>query len=268
MSCCKASFNKDKQVIVLECGGGRWARGLTKTLSAQFTPEFSSTVALKSIDIVKKKKHGRKHGNYVDRLVTKWANTGKKPKRCQDETFNRIVEELDQRGWLPIAGQLALGCHKLRLGTRADIICLHEGKIIIVELKCGMDDYFDVHNQGCMEKPLQQIPVSFRYKAFLQLLVTTWLYHHNDHPYRKYPFEGSYVMHVYEDYDYKTQLDIHALPFWMLQDGQILRDTLQEIKKSKDQSHESRKRVLKNGSIRSMNRYKKDNPVKKRKISW
>ena len=173
-SICLASWDDERRVI---CFGEEWARGLTKTLDAEFAPQFSFSVALKQVADVKAKKHGRSHGNKIDKILSDWANSGIKPK-TDNLYFLAITKALESLCLIPISAQIPVGCLHLRLATKIDLLCQNlKGQYCLIELKCGFDDYWDICGQGNFNAPFDHIPMSFRNKSFLQLFMTLSLIH-------------------------------------------------------------------------------------------
>jgi hypothetical protein len=280
---CTAEWNSQLNTLILPHGpkeqpwhtGPTWARGLTKTLSATFSPEFSISLALQGVATIKAKKHGKQQGVRVDAEMERWVLYQQVP-TVPSPGFCYLQAVLAQRGWQPVTAQLALGCQALRLATKLDLLCRDgQGRLILIELKCGFDDYFYVHNQGLMQAPYSGIPISFHTKACLQLLLTTWLFFHSQHTYsaalRTSGLGGSYLLHLFtlptplqgDGRNSKAGLRqpentlAHSclpLPFWCFSDDQVFHQALQIMKESRSDNKRKRQNVLENGSKRA--RYK------------
>jgi len=260
---CVVAWDEKERVLTFPVAGSErklFARGLTKTLSAQFSPEFSISLVLKALKTIKKKKHGRFRGNLADHQLSTWANEGVLPGFNMDPRFDYIRNVLVEQQWIPVSAQLPVGCLHLRLATKIDLLCRDsDGKIILVELKCGFDDYFDVHNQGFMNYPFQHIPTSFRNKAILQLMITTYFYFHTRHRFHQYPYGGSYLLHVFEAEDCSLRHTLKPLPFWAFASPGLVQQVLLLLKQSKNQNKRKRVQLMQNGSKRV--RYRFSNKV-------
>lgn len=241
---CRAIWNDEKKVIILE--KDIYARGLTKTLQALFSPEFTFSLAISQHK--KKKKHGRAQGNKIDKLLKEWANTGRKPK-WTDPYFTCIEQALESKQWVPCSSQVVVACAELRLGTMIDLICRDlNGNIYLIELKCGFDDYWNSHDQGKFKPPFDDISISCRNRAFLQLLFTTYLYLHTQP--KNISFGGSHVLHVFEA-DEKIQYEWNPLPYYFFADSSRLTKALQLLKANKNQNKRQRTKEIYNGAKRA-----------------
>lgn len=233
----------DPEHQVLSFEDGSWARGLTKTLDATFAPDFSARQALQEHSHGGHQKHGRKRGNKIDRLMTAWATTGKKP-QGSDPSFQAIQRALEEKSWLPVAAQVPVGCFEMRLATKIDLVCQTlQGSIILVELKCGFNEYWDVHDQGYFRPPFERTHISCRNKAFLQLLMSTYLYQHTRPAER---VSGAYVLHVVDD-----QYRFFPLPFWLFCDPELVHRAVQRLSETRSQTSTERDRVIRNGRARA-----------------
>lgn len=236
---------------------GVYARGLTKSLIAQFSPNFSISVAMK--DLPKKtKKHGRFYGNQADKYVVRWIEKGLCPKD-NDPRFLMIREAVMLKKWLAVAAQVPVGCRHLRLATKIDMICQTlQKRIILVEVKCGFDDYFDIHNQGKLAYPWSYMSMSFRNKAFLQLLFTTFLFFHAENDWKQYDFGGAYILHIFEK-DGSLQYKWYPLPYWTFCCLETLQQSIQCLKTSKNLNKRQRTQAIQNGAKRARYAYQKNN---------
>lgn len=257
--CAAPQWSEKDKVLVFE-PGHTYARGLTKTLMAAFTPEFSATVALQGVIHIKAKKRGRHEGNRTDHHLDRWANQGDQPPPGQDPKFDYIRQVLQDQRWLPVASQCAVGCQHLRLATKVDLLVTDlQGRLRLVEIKCGFDDYFDVANQGYMNHPWQHVPASFRNKAFLQLLLTQYLFQHSQHRWRGQPYAGAYLLHVFEADDCGTlQHTLDPLPAWCFDPPEALPITLTLLEHNRTQTQHQRRRIVTNGFRRARYRYQKN----------
>jgi hypothetical protein len=251
---CVTVWNEKEHVLMFEQKGDKFnpfARGLTKTLSAQFSPDFSISVAMKEITEKKHKKRGRFYGNQTDRNIVLWVTDGLLPK-YRDERFDIIKKTLEVRKWIPIAAQIPVGCSHLRLATKIDFICQNEKKeIILIELKCGFDDYFNVHNQGFFQYPFQEVHISFRNKSFLQLLLTLFLFFHSKNDWNQKSFGGAYICHVFESSPDNFFSELISLPFWTFCCSEIMEQAILCLKQSKNQNKRKRSLLIQNGAKRA-----------------
>lgn len=263
--CVVAWDEKNKVLVFPPDGEGKtgdrssYARGLTKSLSAEFVPEFSISLVMRDLEHARPKKRGRFKGNLADKQLSLWANEGilPPPHKDQDDRFGHIRNVIINQRWIPVSAQLPVGCKELRLATKIDLVCKDmEGRIILVELKCGFDDYFDVHNQGFMSYPFNELPTSCRHKTVLQLLLTTYLFFHTEHRFSNFPFLGSYTLHIFEKPDGTMDSTLKPLPFWAFSDPEVLQQALLLLKKSRYQNNKKRKQIMNNGSRRVRRRVK------------
>lgn len=208
-------WEPSKKTLIFQ-PSGHFARGLTKTLAAEFMPHYSFRLAINSLPVRKPKKRGQYLGSLADRQLSKWANTGKLPRGRRCKRFEVIRQALTEAELVPIYAQLPVGDEALRVATMVDLVCRDmEGRIVLVELKCGFDDYFHVPNQGHMLAPLQNVEASFRNKAWLQLWLTTEFYHHTAHQFHQYTYASSYLLHVYENNTGVLTYTLTELPAWV-----------------------------------------------------
>ena len=252
MNCkaCCASWDEERKVIVLD-DRHTFARGLTKTLSACFSPDFSIAVTLKGVTEIKQKKRGKYIGNSIDKQLTDWIErTGVQP-NASDPRLIRIMDVLKEQNWTPVTSQLALGCSSLRLGTKLDLLCRDSnGCLIIIEVKCGFDDYYDICNQGNFQYPFEDVAINFRHKHFLQLWVTRWLFTHSRHEYSEEPLNNSsYVLRIFENKHSEIDSELCVLPEWLCDHKLTL--CLRVLESTKNLNFRTRNRILKNGSKRS-----------------
>lgn len=260
---CVAKWLDDKHVVETQVFGDiekhtKWTRGITKCIP-QLSPEFSISVCLKGVKngTIKSKNQGRKKGNDLDRELTLWTNERKKYTE-PSEAFIKVKEMMEEKGLTPVRSQLPLGCHEINVGTRMDILCEDtKGGYVVLEIKRGYDDYFDVHNQGNFIKPLDDIPVSFRMKSFIQLLITCWLFEHTLHDLPEKPIHAAYVVHVFKNDKDKTIIDTIPLPFWMVGNTKIKRNILTAFNDTSSENREKRKIDKRNGASRARYKHRK-----------
>lgn len=106
--------------------------------------------------------------------------------------FKKAVLAMREWGWRPIISELPIYDPGLHIATKIDLICVDDkGKIILVEWKCGMDNYGRRGNApmlGPLRKSFSNCPIN---QAFVQLLFTKMLLQNYDlHP------EKSYVVQI------------------------------------------------------------------------
>lgn len=266
---CLANWLEDKNVVESQYFGDpkkdkKWVRGITKCIP-QLSPEFSISVCLQGVEnkVIKPKKQGRKRGNELDKELTLWTKE-KKKYREPSEAFLKVKQMMDEKGLTPIQTQLPLACKHLNIGTRLDVLCEDRNdNYVILEIKRGYDDYFDVHNQGNFIVPAEELPVSFRMKSFLQLLVTCWLFHHTVHELPDKTLNAAYVVHVFENEKEETQIDAIPLPFWMYANTTFRYNILKSFFETSHQNQAKRKQEKKNGAARARRKYRKQEENKK-----
>ncbi len=256
--CLAPTWDEGKHVLFFP-SNGTYARGLTNTLAADFMPNFSPSVAI-SATIPRPRKHGRSQGrsqgNLADKDMSLWANSGVRPPIGKDPRFDRICDVIKSKRWIPIAAQFPVGCEDLRLATKIDLIVLDAfSRLILIELKCGFDDYFDVHNQGNMKYPFEHVPMSYRNKAYLQLAMTTYLFLHCQHRLSHYKYHGSYLLHIYDDGGQpdgsRLQHSLTPLPRWTYASRETVQQCIEVLRQSKKRNKKECKRVVSNGYKRA-----------------
>lgn len=246
-----------------------YARGLTRTLLSDFTPEFSGMISLKEKSNEKsqeksnekpfkfpKKRYGRKIGSMVDANLATWTATGVTPKNT-DPRFNYICKILNEKRWIPLRAQFPVGCHELRLATKIDLIVTDVfHNIIILEIKCGFEGYFDTENQGTMKYPFQKVPTSCRNNAYLQLMISEYLFLHCKHELNgksesiKSKYMGAYLLHVFQGENNSFNHTLTMLPDWC-KDTNTLEQCIEILKQSRFYNQKDRKRALSNGARRA-----------------
>lgn len=192
MSCehCEApEWSQLKKVLVFAGSNGEvWARGLTKTLAAQFYPSF----CVKHLAVTEPSRpaQGRKRGRAYDAAVTRWVDTGKRA-----PSLDRLKDELAQRGWKTVRTQVPVGCRQLRLATRLDLVCEdREGRLVLLEIKTGYQHNWTVASAEKFLPPFQEIELTCRQISFMQLAFSQFLWHHNHQ--KTLPL--AYLVHVQE----------------------------------------------------------------------
>lgn len=240
-----------------EKDGPTLVRGITGVLASTFYPEFNPMTAVKAAPKTGVyKRGGKSEGIRVDKYLTDWVNTGKL-KACYtaNPRFEAIRSTLESYGWKPLACQVPLACASVRIGTRVDMLCLNkDGRVIIVELKTGFRGYWEIANQGNMKAPFQNLKASCKNAHFLQLKLTTWLFFHSSHKYRKYPFGGAYILRVFDNSSSTVETAVIPLPA-DLHTTQSDSDMLEKIMESLENTVQDRKRIVRNGKRRSDRKY-------------
>ena len=243
---CVATYDTQKCVIVLG-DGHTFARGLTKTLAACFSPTLSVDLALKGTSHVKQKKSGTQIGMQLDLAITHWVNDPGFTIMCP--RFDEVKRAIEERGWTPVRAQVAVGCQTLRLGTMVDVVCLDDkGETVLVELKCGFDDYYDVETPGFMNYPFEDLPLTFRNRHYVQLLVTAWLYSH------AFPAERiscAVILHVYTDKDDCIRSAVSAVPPWLVVESARLHECLLVLKRTRHETKRVRMAQIRRGVNKS-----------------
>lgn len=186
--CVAPEWNQQKKVLVFH-EGGVWARGLTKTLAAQFYPSF----CVKHLAVTEPSRpaQGRKRGRAYDAAVTRWVDTGKKA-----PSLDRLKDELAQRGWKTVSTQVPVGCRQLRLATRLDLVCQdREGRLVLLEIKTGYQHNWTVASTEKFLPPFQDLELTCRQISFMQLAFSRYLWQHNHQ--KTLPL--AYLVHVHQD---------------------------------------------------------------------
>jgi hypothetical protein len=248
---CSGCWDSKNKVIVLNTNTV-YARGLTKTLDSCFSPEFSIKVALKGVEknLKTRKRGGKSTGITVDNQVERWASSQNVPK--PHPKFLKLKNELTSRGYTPLVSQLTLGCNALRLGTKIDLLCRNRtGGLVLFELKCGFEDYYDVQNQGFMLFPFQDLKQSFRNKHYIQLWISCWLFQHSSHKYSGEKLENAFILHIYSDDSNILKLDIDPIPPWIVSDTERLEACLMVLKRTRNETLKRRRQIIRNGARRS-----------------
>jgi hypothetical protein len=206
-------------------------------------------------------KNGKRLGISVDEELEQWVEAGCPALATLPAPSAHLLEiatVLQRFQWTPVSAQLALGCCRLRLGTKVDLLCRDaSGQYIIVELKTGFGNYVDVENQGYHAHPFDDIKASCRSKHFLQLLLTSWLFVHAQHEHKDAKLAGAYVLRLFHDDHNQLQSEVCALPGWLVADRARLDKCLKVIERTKNVTVKQRKRLLVNGARRGRSRFAK-----------
>jgi len=264
---CKGEWDEEKSVIIL-ADGHTYARGLTKTLSAYFSPNFSISVVLQGLRTIKPKKYGRVRAIQIEQELSDHISNKRLPTRVSHPVIHEIYKALFLRDLHPIESQLNLGCSCMRLGTRVDLVCRNpKSEIVLVELKCWFDDYYDVQNQGFFQKPFDHMKISFRRKHHLQVVITRWLFKHCSHAYENDTLGSCHLLRVFQNdkgvltHEMDTVLDTQICgedPVTTIEKCiSILTDTKKETKRK-------RVELMRAGSRLSLTRFQKTMDSSKR----
>jgi hypothetical protein len=241
---CTATWCPSQRVLLLP-GAARpntFARGLTRALTATFAPHFSYARAIAGAPARKPAKHGFAVGVQLDTELAAWVATEQhKPlanRAVPSARLRAVLALFTRRGWQPLAAQLPLGCHALRLGTMADVLVRDAaGQYVLLELKSGFDDYFDVANQGTLAYPFQHVPASFRNKHLLQLLCTAWLFSHCVHPFdfqhTGRVLQSAHIVRCYETTAGELCTTVVDLPLYLYGDATLLRECLRSLQRTR-----------------------------------
>jgi hypothetical protein len=151
----------------------------------------------------------------------------------------KFLRALTMHMYRPLYSEFKIFDEHAKIGTAIDLLCVDEnpateGRLVLVELKCGMDGYELVGN-GCMQGPMSVINNCPLNQAFLQVMYASIILEMN------YGIEPGLciVAHVF-----KTGADLHPLPVEI----EMLKDALHTHITSKMRSrHKTKKR--KGGSV-------------------
>jgi hypothetical protein len=225
----------------------KYARGLVKTLDVLFSPTMCAARAIRGTGNRKTAKRGTRAGIVLDELVGTWVDTGVLTAvHRANVQFMAVVQCLEANGLAPAATQVPVACTRLRVGTCVDLVCTNAtGGTVLVELKCGFDDYYDVANQGTMSHPFRDFPATYRNKHLVQLLVTTYLYAHSRQDER---LDGAVVLRVFSDPTGAIRTELSPLPLSLVLDQQRLVACLVVIGLTANQTSGQRSALLHYGS--------------------
>ncbi len=233
---CGAIYDVGKKVLVLD-DGHTFARGLTKTLAACFSPSLNTEDCFAALGSIKRKKQGMQIGMQLDLVISHWVSDPNFEYDCP--RFRMVQQILKDKEWTPVSTQVALGCNTLRVGTLVDLVCRdRDGATVLVELKCGFDDYYDVANEGVMNFPFQDLPLTFRNRHYVQLWITAWLFHHCFPTTR---IGTAVILHVFADPDNKISAQVTSLPTWLFVDTDRLKECLLVLRRTR---HETKKKRM------------------------
>jgi hypothetical protein len=233
-------------------------RGLTKTLSSLFYPEFSLTTVLEQCPKKKPKKNGLRVGNLVDHelrfLVGARDNFKVVANPAWHPRTHLIHRFLDSKGWSAISTQCDLGCECLRLGTRVDLVCVNgEGQAVLVEIKNGFDNYIDVDGQGCMLFPFDKVPQTVRNQHLLQLMFTKWLFEHCAHEHSDLVLAECVVVRIFENQEGNLRAEAYVQPDWVV-NAEVKVEAVRMLKNSRFQTKRKRQRLKAAGRARAKRR--------------
>jgi hypothetical protein len=168
-----ASWSENKQCF---CLGKTRLRGITRVARevfypqekrVRYTPDFPDRKAAPG--------SGFSRGLRVDREITTWVNSGRRPAGAHKWTID-IAKVLNREGLTPLRAQVAVHDQSSRLGTACDLVCASScGHFVVVELKCGYEGGY-AKSRGFMQKSLQGLPDSPYCQHQLQLILTMHLF--------------------------------------------------------------------------------------------
>lgn len=164
---------------------------------------------------------GSERGKKVDQQVTKWHRLKSDPKTRPstldkfrlkaDRYTNMVLDALESKGWTILATQVPVGNVDARLGTAVDIKCRdRDGRIILIELKCGYNGVFDMRWPACKEWAwcvgnMRHLPANARTYSLIQM-AWTWVLHNRSASGPKANL--AYVLHISDDGPAFHQLDL------------------------------------------------------------
>jgi hypothetical protein len=239
---------KDKVIRVQETSTSKWmwARGLTKVLNSSFYPDFYP-----KLECERKSNVGKKTGILVDKQAALIIEK-KSRLRKTHPMIEKLYTEFTRRDLTPIRSQFPVGCAHIRVGTKIDIICENNKKeIVIVELKCGFEEYHTKCNQDKMKSPYSELSQCCRNSHMLQLLYTTWLFHHCEHELSDRPLGIPLLIVINSD------VCVEELPPYLC--NMSVKSGIRVMNETRYQTEKTRKKIIYNGKRRR--KRKKDKQV-------
>lgn len=117
---------------------------------------------------------GKRTGSQVDRELTQWTREGRYeflPTRKIHPYTTKLINAFKAWGWRPVSAQHPVGTKAFgSVATAIDLIVKNEqGDIILVEIKCGYDGYWEKPN-GQFAAPFADIPNTPCGQAMAQLI--------------------------------------------------------------------------------------------------
>lgn len=110
------------------------------------------------------------HQEIEDFLFLDSKNFRKKHPSIHIYTHKILTFILETMKWRLLRSEFNLFDERLGIGTSVDIIAVtNEGKLVLIEVKCGFSGYFDNHD-GYMEGSLHKLTNSPHHQANLQLI--------------------------------------------------------------------------------------------------
>ena len=114
-------------------------RGLTKILPRMFAPRYRWQKVRRSAAYCsgpRRRRCARSHGTKVDQSLRRWVDAD--PAKLQPDAA-LLVQEFEQRGWVPLASQLPVWKSSWKLWTKVDLVLQDSrtDEILSVEVKTG-----------------------------------------------------------------------------------------------------------------------------------
>ncbi len=147
---------------------------------------------------IKNRFDGLLRGDLVHRQIETYVNRGvSEIKKEEIHPFTKkAIIAMREWKWKPIIAELPIYDPILKIATKIDLICLDkDDNIVLVEWKCGMDNYLCQGNtvmDGPLSKSFSNCPLN---QALLQLLFTKMIVQKN---YNIIP-KKAYVVQIHSD---------------------------------------------------------------------
>jgi hypothetical protein len=122
---------------------------------------------------------GRGRGTRVDLEVSALIRTGGRPDASHHKFTHKLFAALAALRLRPVAAQVLLAAPGMRVATFVDFICVEtgpgaDGRPVVCELKCGFDNYANLHTNHSLEPPFADRSDSPNHQHILQLLWAWW----------------------------------------------------------------------------------------------
>lgn len=159
------------------------------TLLPKMTKRRKLALARHGTPVPKKKKqkkvskglfYGRIRGTIVHEEVEDFIFLNPEAFRKKHPTIHVYTQRimtfiLETMNWRLVRSEFNLCDERLGIGTSVDIVAVtNDGKVVLIEVKCGFTDYFD-HHDGYMHGTLHKLTNSPHHQANLQLITEALL---------------------------------------------------------------------------------------------
>ena len=261
---CISIRNPINQAITIG-GSNTIARGLARSLSSVFSPNLSPAVSLRmSRNITSRRQDLAKA---VRGLAEHTLGLGTHINIIESTHPHclKIREVLIGYNLKPVYSHLVVGCCDLRLATCLDLLCRDiTGNLVVVLLKYGYDDYYDVQNQGHMKAPFDDVPSSFLNRHLVELLVAIWLFNHSNHIFSNERIDSGRILRVYKNDQDELTTELNELPSEWICDSIKKQACLATLRSLKTQTSKDRASILTYGMARGKFQYVRSQILQRR----